>query len=100
MEAQTFISLGNFLSNGFFFRSCRGGTCAVALVRPVFGFCATRKTPRGEVVTANETGKELSTICVDKGIFKELRTSRFAASPQIGKFVNKPVNLKLFYQIT
>ena len=98
MGAQTFISLGKFLSNGFFFRSCRGGPYAFALARSVFGFCASRKTPSSKVFTANETGKELSTNYVDKRPFKSLKPSRFAASPQIGQKLTKslkPINRKV-----
>jgi hypothetical protein len=97
--AQTFFSLGKFLSNGFFFRSCRGGPFAFALARPVFGFCATRKSLRSEVFTANEAGKELSTICGDKRTFESLKASRFAALPQIVQKLTKslkPINRKAF----
>ena len=87
-------------AKGVFFRSCRGGPCAVALARSVFGFCALHKTPPSVAFTASGRVSLLSTICVDKRTFKELRTSRFAASPQIGQIVNKRVNLSVFYQIT
>jgi hypothetical protein len=92
VAAQTFFSLGKFLSNGFFFRSCRGGTCAYALARSVFGFCALHKTPRSGAFTANETGKELSTICGDKLTFKSLKRSRYAASTQIGQKLTNLLN--------
>jgi hypothetical protein len=67
----------------------------------VFGFCASRKTAGCEVFTANETGKELSTICVDKRTFESLKASRFAASPQIEQKLTKslkPINRKAFPQ--
>lgn len=98
MVARPIASLSQFLRKGFFFRSCRGGPCAVALVRPVFGFCATRKTPRGGVVTATGMGKQLSTNYVDKRPFKSLKPSRFAALPQIGQKLTKslkPINRKV-----
>ena len=76
-----------------FFRSCRGGSGAVALERPLFGYRATRKTPRREYLTANETENQLSTNYVDKRSFKSLKRSRYGASRQIEQ---KPTNLLIF----
>ena len=58
-----------FRRYGFFFRSCRGGSCAFALARSVLWFCATRKTPCREYLTTNETVNQLSTLLVDNTVF-------------------------------